>query len=351
VVTEALVHHRWLVLVFVVAACGPSSTLMIGGQDGGAPRAGGRAGGASGGTSAGGASGGSSAGGSTSGGFTAGGSTAGGSAAGGSTSGGSTAGGSTAGGSTAGGSTAGGSTAGGSTAGGSTAGGSTAGGPTAGGSTAGGSTAGGSTAGGSTAGGSTAGGSTAGGSTAGGSTSGGSTAGGSTSASPCFAVADAGVAGGALLPDGGFTPSDPPITGLTATATSEYGSAFTASNVLDFNLNTSWYVDYECVALSTAFCCAPHNITLSSSTSRAISAVVIRGNRDFATYDVFTGILEFLDPAGAVVASRMVVANQPQGDWATTFTPAVANVSTVRFSPGWAQDPSSGISELQLYGP
>ncbi|MDX2009326.1 MAG: hypothetical protein SFW67_04000 [Myxococcaceae bacterium] len=331
----------------------PDGGATGGGRPGGGA-AGGSAGGVGGGSAGGAAAGGSAAGGSaggSTGGGSAGGAMAGGSAGGASAGG--TAGGSTAGGS-AGGSSGGGS-AGGAMAGGS-AGGSTAGG-SAGGSSAGGS-AGGSTAGGS-AGGSTAGGS-AGGSTAGGS-AGGSTAGGSAGGvafDPCLSTAyDAGVPGGALLADGGFTPPGSVLTadaGVTATAVSSF-SGYPPESVLDFDLDTSWYIaSGQCAPgpVSPLECCSTQTLSLQLPTARSVSAIVIRGNRGtFADdYDFLTGRLDLIDANGSVLSSTPVVFSRPDSDWATVFSPVVTNVRTVRFVPGWSEN-EGGLAELQVFSP
>jgi hypothetical protein len=315
---------RPVLVAAVVFGAGCGSMMMM--PDGGT--AGGRAGGSAGGSTAGGSAGGATAGGS------AGGATAGGSA----------------GGATAGGA-AGGAMAGGS-AGGATAGGA-AGGATAGGS-AGGATAGGAAAGGA-AGGATAGGA-AGGATAGG-TAGGAAAGGA-AFDPCLPTAyDAGVPGGALFPDGGFTPAGSVVltdAGVTATAVSAF-SGYPAENVLDFDLGSSWYIaNGACVSgpVSPIECCSTQVLTVQLPAARAVSAIVIRGNRgSFADdYDFLTGRLDLLDPSGVVVESRPVVFSRPDSDWATAFSPAIANVRTMRFVPGWSEN-EGGLSELQVFSP
>ncbi|MBL8922643.1 MAG: discoidin domain-containing protein, partial [Myxococcaceae bacterium] len=296
------------------------------------------------------------AGGSAAGGSAAGGSAAGGSAAGGSAAGGSAAGGSAAGGSAAGGSAAGGSAAGGSAAGGSAAGGSAAGGSAAGGSAAGGSAAGGSAAGGAAAGGSAAGGSAAGGSAAGGSAAGGSAAGGSAGGASSLCVPgayDAGVPGGELFADGGFTATGTRVSpdgGVSVTATSTW-SGYPATNVLDFDLDTSWYIDSLCTATSGLYCCEPQSVQVTLPTAATVRAVVLRGNAGAYPdgYDFLTARLELISSNGGVVATRNVVFNRPAGDWAVTFSPAVANVRVIRLRPGWAEDTASGLSEVQVY--
>ncbi|MDP3233450.1 MAG: hypothetical protein Q8N26_11785, partial [Myxococcales bacterium] len=227
------------------------------------------------------------------------------------------------------------------------------GGSAAGGSAAGGSAAGGSAAGGSAAGGSAAGGSAAGGSAAGGSAAGGS-AGGMASAAICnLGAYDAGRPGGDLFADGGFEPLGMLLgadAGVAASATSTY-SGYPARQVLDLDLQTSWYIDSQCTASSSLYCCDAHSIRLDLPTARSISAVIIRGNRDFASsYDIFTARLDFLNASGAVITSRQVVFNRPESDWAAPFTPTIQNVRAVRLIPGWAESSAPGLAEIVLYG-
>lgn len=138
---------------------------------------------------------------------------------------------------------------------------------------------------------------------------------------------------------------------MTVVATSVY-SGYPASNLIDFDNSTSWYVDSLCSMQTMDFCCISQNVQLTLSNPRTISAVVIRGNRDFSSgFDVLTGTLELIGANGGVLATRAVVTSRPAGDWAIAFSPAVANVRTVRFTPGWSDSSASGFAELQLYGP
>lgn len=98
-------------------------------------------------------------------------------------------------------------------------------------------------------------------------------------------------------------------------------------------------------------CCLQQSITVSLSTPRAISAVVIRGNRDFNGFEFLTGHLEFVNGSGGVVARGSIVFPRPKADWAGRFAPPIANISQVRFVGGLAQSANPGISELALYGP
>jgi hypothetical protein len=165
---------------------------------------------------------------------------------------------------------------------------------------------------------------------------------------------DAGRPGGDLFPDGGFAPlglllgSD---AGAIATATSTYGG-YEASDVLDLDVDTSWYIDSTCAISSNLFCCDAESLRLDFPTPRTVSAVVMRGNQGFYAegYDFLTARLDFLNATGGVISSRNVVFNRPNGDWAMEFAPPVTNVRAVRLVPGWAEDSASGIAEIQLYG-
>jgi hypothetical protein len=90
-------------------------------------------------------------------------------------------------------------------------------------------------------------------------------------------------------------------------------------------------------------------VTLPSPAT--VRAVVLRGNRGGFPdgYDFLTARLELVSANGGVVAARDVVFNRPAGDWAVSFSPAVANVRVIRLRPGWAEDTASGLSEVQVY--
>jgi hypothetical protein len=142
--------------------------------------------------------------------------------------------------------------------------------------------------------------------------------------------------------------------GVTATAVSAF-SGYPAENVLDFNLGSSWYIaGGACMPgpMSPIECCATQVLSVQLPSARAVSAIVIRGNRGtFADdYDFLTGRLDLLDASGAVVASRPVVFSRPDSDWAAAFSPVIANVRTVRFVPGWSEN-EGGLSELQVFSP
>jgi len=85
--------------------------------------------------------------------------------------------------------------------------------------------------------------------------------------------------------------------------------------------------------------------------SRSISAVLIRGNRDFNGFEFLTGHLEFVNGSGGVVARGSIVFPRPKADWAGRFAPPISNISQVRFVGGLGQSANPGISELELYGP
>ena len=175
-----------------------------------------------------------------------------------------------------------------------------------------------------------------------------------TSAGLCNVGAyDAGRPGGELFGDGGFEPLGMLLgadAGVVASATSTY-SGYPASQVLDLDIQTSWYINSECTALSSLYCCDAHSIRLNLPTTRSISAVIIRGNRDFASsYDIFTARLDFLNASGGVISSRQVVFNRPESDWAASFLPVVQNVRAVRLIPGWAESAAPGLAEIVVYG-
>jgi len=157
-----------------------------------------------------------------------------------------------------------------------------------------------------------------------------------------------------MLADGGFEPlgmlqrND---AGVIAVATSTY-SGYPASNVLDLNADTSWYIDSTCTAANGLFCCEAESIRVNLPVARSVNAVVILGNRGGfpAGYDLLTGRLEFLSASNGVITSRNVVFNRPNGDWALELLPSIPNVRAVRLVPGWAEDAAPGISEIRVYG-
>lgn len=138
--------------------------------------------------------------------------------------------------------------------------------------------------------------------------------------------------------------------GVFATATSTY-SGYPASNVLDFDVSTSWYIDSTCFAWFSLSCCAAESILLNLAQPRTLVGVVLRGNRGAYEdgYDFLTGRLDFYDASAALIATRTVVFNRPDGDWATTLSPPVPGVRAVRFTPGLAEDSASGIADIRLY--
>jgi hypothetical protein len=195
------------------------------------------------------------------------------------------------------------------------------------------------------------------GGSAGGAAAGGS-AGGVSVVDPCLPTAyDAGVPGGALFPDGGFSPPGSVVladAGVTATAVSSF-SGYPPENVLDVDLDTSWYIaNATCTPspVSPIECCSSQTLTVQLPTARTVSAIVIRGNRGtFASdYDFLTGRVDLLDASGGLLASTPVVFSRPDSDWATVYTPVVANVRSVRFVPGWSEN-EGGLSELEIYSP
>lgn len=138
--------------------------------------------------------------------------------------------------------------------------------------------------------------------------------------------------------------------GVTVSATSTY-SGYPATNVLDFDVDTSWYIDSLCTATAGDFCCSPQELQVTLPSQATVRAVVLRGNAGgFPTgYDFLTARLELVAVNGVVVATRDVVFNRPAGDWAVSFSPAVPNVTFIRLRPGWAEDTASGLSEVQVY--
>lgn len=139
--------------------------------------------------------------------------------------------------------------------------------------------------------------------------------------------------------------------GVIATATSTY-SGYPASNVLDLDVDTSWYINSNCLSSASNFCCEAQSIRLDLPTTRSVSAVVMRGNQGAfpSGYDLLTARLDFLGANGGLISSRNVVFNRPNGDWAIGLTPPVANVRAVRLVPGWADASAPGIAEIVVYG-
>ncbi len=164
---------------------------------------------------------------------------------------------------------------------------------------------------------------------------------------------DAGVPGGDLLADGGFTASGSLLAdaGVVAMATSTY-AGYPAEHVLDFDVDTSWYINSTCMG-SGPYCCEAESIRIDLPTARTINAVLLRGNQGSFTdnYDFLTARLELLSASGTVLASEVIVFNRPDGDWARRFSPAIQNVRAVRLVPGWAEASAPGIAEIQLYVP
>lgn len=164
---------------------------------------------------------------------------------------------------------------------------------------------------------------------------------------------DAGIPGGDLLADGGFTSSGSLLAdaGVVATATSTY-SGYPAESVLDFDVDTSWYINSTCAGAGP-YCCEAESIRLDLPTARTINGVLLLGNQgSFSTsYDFLTARLELLSASGSVLATEQVVFNRPDGDWARRFAPAIQNVRAVRLVPGWAESTASGIAEIRLYVP
>jgi hypothetical protein len=157
-----------------------------------------------------------------------------------------------------------------------------------------------------------------------------------------------------MLADGGFEPLgllQRDDAGVTAIATSTY-SGYPASNVLDLDVDTSWYIDSTCTAAGSLFCCEAESIRVNLPVARSVSAVVMIGNRGGfpSGYDLLTGRLDFLDAANAVITSRNVVFNRPNGDWAIELLPPISNVRAVRLVPGWAEASAPGVAEIRVYG-
>ncbi len=147
-------------------------------------------------------------------------------------------------------------------------------------------------------------------------------------------------------------PQIPTDAGITVTATTSY-SGYPAARLIDGDITTSWYADSTCASLGGVICCNAETIRVDLAAARTISGVVIRGNQDgFSSgYDILSGTVELLSANGAVLATRRAVMNRPDGDWATIFSPAIANVRAVRFVPGVADSSAAGFAELQLFGP
>lgn len=155
------------------------------------------------------------------------------------------------------------------------------------------------------------------------------------------------------MADGGFTASGSLLVdaGVVAIATSTY-SGYPAESVLDFDVDTSWYIDSTCAG-SGPYCCEAESVRLNLPTARTINGVLLRGNQGSFpnNYDFLTARLELLSASGTVLASEWVVFSRPDGDWARRFTPAIQNVAAVRLVPGWAEAPASGIAEIRLFVP
>jgi hypothetical protein len=166
---------------------------------------------------------------------------------------------------------------------------------------------------------------------------------------------DAGLLPNVLQPDGGFVTTAHLIladAGVVATASSVYNFLYPPWKVLDSDVGTSWYVGQGiCLAQVMSICCLQESITLSLTPPRSISAVVIRGNRDFDRFEFLTGHLEFVDASGRVISRGAIAFPRPKADWAGRFTPAISGVEQVRFIGGLAESLNPGISELELYTP
>ena len=161
--------------------------------------------------------------------------------------------------------------------------------------------------------------------------------------------------GGDLLADGGFTASGSLLVdaGIVATATSVY-AGYPPEAVLDFDVDTSWYIDSDCTNVSAGlYCCEPQSLRLDLPAARTINAVLLRGNQgNFPVgYDLLTARLELLSASGTVLSSQLVVFNRAAGDWARRFSPAIQNVRAVRLLPGWGESSAPGIAEIQLFVP
>ncbi len=124
-------------------------------------------------------------------------------------------------------------------------------------------------------------------------------------------------------------------------------NAASASNVLDFDLNTEWATGSVCSSGGgLAFpCCEPAWLEVQFAMPQSVRAVAIRnrvtGNREFST-----GRLEFMSLNGGL--SSVDIRLTPDGEWAGAVL-APAQVSAVRFRAGFATSMNGAMTEFQFF--